>query len=47
MQGIFIPILRKNKTPAQNGTILLLSYVLGGLIYAYIGFAGSFGTRRS
>lgn len=44
MQGIFIPILRKNRVSSQNGLLLLLSYVLGGVVYSYIGFAGSLGT---
>mgnify|MGYP002360690835 FL=1 len=43
MQGIFVPILRKNHLPSQNGRLLILAYVLGGLVYSYIGFAGSFG----
>jgi hypothetical protein len=46
MQGVFIPVLRKNKISTQNGTLLLVSFVLGGIIYAYIGFAGSYGTRQ-
>jgi hypothetical protein len=46
LQGIFIPILRKNKIPSQNGSLVLLSFLLGGIIYTYIGFAGSFGTIK-
>lgn len=46
LQGVFIPILRKNRLPDQNNLLLLMAYVLGGLVYAYIGFAGSFGNSR-
>lgn len=43
LQGIFIPILRKNENVASNGLMLLLAYLLGGLVYGYIGLAGSYG----
>lgn len=46
LQGVFIPILRKNTNSKSNSTLLLLSYVLGGIVYGYIGLAGSFGTDR-
>jgi hypothetical protein len=43
LQGVFIPIIKKNCKPDKNPTLLLLAYIFGGAIYTFIGFAGGFG----
>lgn len=42
MQGIFIALLNKNYNPQQNNLLLVLLYVIGFIIYAYIGHVGSY-----
>lgn len=43
LQGVFIPIIRKNSHPEKNNLLLGLSYVLGMVVYSFIGYAGAFG----
>ena len=45
LQGIFIPILKKNTKHEQNNLLLLLSYIIGGIVYTYIGFGGGYGIK--
>ena len=43
IQGVFIPIMRKCEDRTSYKKIILLSFIFGGSVYAFIGFTGSFG----
>ena len=43
IQCFFIPILKKNKKAHKHKLYLLLSFILGGMAYAYMAFMGSYG----
>jgi hypothetical protein len=43
IQCFFIPVLKKNKKTHKHKLYLLLSFILGSIAYAYIGFMGSYG----
>lgn len=42
LQGVFVPILRKNQNQQKNAKLLWLSYIFACLTYAIIGYVGSF-----
>ncbi len=42
IQTFFIPILRKNKSRNLYKVILGVTYVLGILVYTFIGYSGAF-----
>ena len=46
IQCFFIPILKKNKKAHKHKMYLLLSFILGGMAYAYMAFMGSYGIYR-
>jgi hypothetical protein len=43
IQAFFIPVLMKNPLKSKHTLLTLFSYVIGGCIYFYISFMGSFG----
>ena len=42
IQTFFIPILRQNKNRKLYTKLLLITYVVGTLVYTYIGYSGSY-----
>ena len=44
VQSFFIPLIKKTPNPAKYTLYVLIAYVIGGLAYLYIGFAGSLST---
>ena len=46
IQCFFIPVLKKNKKAHKHKLYLFLSFILGSIAYAYIGFMGSYGTTQ-
>lgn len=43
IQTFFIPILRKNKSQESYQFYTMLAYLIGGSVYMYIAYSGSFG----
>lgn len=44
IQAFFIPILKQNPNTRKYKKILIITYLIGGLIYAFIGYGGSLST---
>lgn len=44
IQTFFIPVLREFPDPSKYAKFTLIAYLIGGSVYMYIAFAGSFGT---
>ena len=42
IQAFFIPILRQNKNRKDYGKLLIITYILGTLVYTYIGYSGAY-----
>ena len=42
IQTFFIPILKQNKNRKLYGRLLLVTYIVGTLVYTYIGYSGAF-----
>ena len=47
IQAFFIPIIKKAPNPSKYTLYVLAAYIIGGLSYYYIAYAGSFSTVRS
>jgi hypothetical protein len=43
IQAFFIPVLMKNPLKSKHSLLTLIAYLIGGGIYFYISFMGSFG----
>lgn len=43
IQGFFIPVLRELPDSKKYPKYVLIAYLIGGSVYLYIAFAGSFG----
>lgn len=43
IQTFFIPVLKKNKNQEDYQFYTFIAYLIGGSIYLYIAYAGSFG----
>lgn len=43
IQSFFIPVLKKNPNPSRYVFYTMLAYIIGGSVYFYIAYAGSFG----
>lgn len=42
IQGMFIPILKKNPNSSQHKIFLAITYIVGGAVYMFIGYGGAF-----
>ena len=42
IQTFFIPILKQNKNRKLYGKLLFITYVVGTLVYTYIGYSGAY-----
>ena len=43
IQTFFIPILKHNKNRHMYSKILLITYLIGTVVYTYIGYSGAYG----
>ena len=43
IQSFFIPILKQNINRHLYSKILVFTYVIGAIVYTYIGYSGAFG----
>ncbi len=43
IQTFFIPVLLKNPAKSKHILLTFIAYLVGGCVYAYISFMGSFG----
>lgn len=44
IQSFFIPVLKKNPNPKKYILYTMIAYIVGGSVYFYIAYMGSFGT---
>jgi hypothetical protein len=46
IQSFFIPVLKKNPNPKKYVFYTMLAYIIGGGMYFYIAYMGSFGILK-
>lgn len=42
LQSFFIPILKQNPNKDKHGKLLLISYIIGTIVYIYVSYFGTF-----